>query len=183
VRWKPNSTPLTHRLRINPYQYWAAVNRRPPKLDPVDPVPRQDRACPKSLLPISNTHHAAVTDAVVTAAVFTAAAGAAVAIAPIGHGHPRWVHAEPRRQAARTQPHHRRQLPLASDGDAYATGPSANDAGEVRMRGASCGSRLVNPRWTAPRTSERRLWSTRSKPTAKVAETGLWSDASTSCRQ
>ena len=54
VRWKPNSTPLTHRLRINPDQYWAAVNRRPPKLDPIDPVPRQDRACPKSLLRISN---------------------------------------------------------------------------------------------------------------------------------
>jgi len=29
VRWKPNSTPLTHRLRINPDQYWAAVADRP----------------------------------------------------------------------------------------------------------------------------------------------------------
>jgi len=36
ARWKPNSPLPTRRLRINSYQYWAAVNRRPPKLDPVD---------------------------------------------------------------------------------------------------------------------------------------------------
>lgn len=70
-----------------------------------------------------------------------------------------------------------------ADGDANATAPRSRFDGSARTRGASSASRATSPRFTARRTSERLIRLTRSKPTPNVADTGRWSDASTSWRQ